>query len=85
MRIKLGYEELDCRIVIHSSTVDFTKPVETDFRASAALSDPQDWEKFLALLRRRGMARIKVDAWLDTGNEPLARFTGRFAAVIKGR
>lgn len=84
MRIKLGREDLDCRIVIHSSTMEFTKPVETDFRAKAVLSDPQDWERFLGRLRRRGMARIRVSAVLDTGGEPLARFTGRFAAVIKG-
>jgi len=84
MRLRLGNEDLNCRIVIHSSAMEFTKPVETDFRARAVLSDPGEWEKFLSRLRRRGMSRITVSAVLDTGGEALARFTGSFAAVMKG-
>ena len=81
MRIRLGAERIDCRIVISKGSIDFGKAIEGEFTASARLADPDDWERFTAGYARKGMARTKVDVSVESAGKQVAQFTGVFAAV----
>lgn len=83
MRIRLGANGVDCRIVIRRSEVDFTLPIEGRFRARAALVKGEDWDRFLRSLKRRGKAKIEVGAVLECDNLQVGSFKGTFAALAK--
>jgi thioesterase domain-containing protein len=67
--------------VIQSSSMDYLTPIDSDFIAVARLEDGADWDSFVAMLTRRGRARIGIQAELMTQERVAARFHGRFAAV----
>ena len=71
--------------VIQSSTMDYLTPIDSDFTAVARLEDGADWDGFVATLRRRGRARIGLQADLVADERVAARFKGRFVAVLSDR
>lgn len=81
MRIRLGAEGIDCRIVISKGSIDFGKAIESGFTATAKLEDPDDWKRFTGGYSRKGMARTRVAVLIESEAGRLARFTGEFAAV----
>lgn len=68
----------DGHIVIQQGQIDYAEPVLGDALACCAAPPDQAWEKFLALYRRRGMARIKLHTRLLSGNVEAVRFTGQY-------
>lgn len=81
MRIRLGSEGIDCRIVISKGSIDFGKAIEGEFTATAELADPVDWNRFVDGYARKGLARTKVQVLVESSGNQVARFTGEFAAV----
>lgn len=68
--------------VIQSSAMDYLLPITGDFTARARLEDEADWRGFVAMLTRKGRARIGITADLLAQETVAARFSGRFAAII---
>jgi len=71
--------------VIQSSTMDYLAPIEGDFTAQARFDDSAEWDGFIAMLTRKGRARIGMTAELMAGERIAARFHGRFAALNSAR
>jgi thioesterase domain-containing protein len=69
------------RLVVQRSEIHYQRPIPGDFRARARLADPADWQRFLAMLERRGRARIEVEAVLECNGEACALMSGEFVAA----
>jgi thioesterase domain-containing protein len=69
------------RLVVQRSEIRYERPIPGDFRARARLADPDDWQRFLAVLERRGRARIAVEAVLECAGEDCASMSGEFVAA----
>jgi thioesterase domain-containing protein len=83
-RLRAAQSEPDSapvRLVVQRSEIHYQRPIPGDFRARAHLAEPGDWERFLAVLHRRGRARIAVDAVLECDGEACALMSGEFVAA----
>lgn len=78
----LTQEGLECSIVIQRNDMTYQKPMEGDFNASARLTRPDDWPRFVKTLSRRGRARINVTSSLDNGEVSVCVFHGDFVATL---
>lgn len=78
LRVRLGDS---ARLVIASQTTEYLLPVEGDFLAFARLPEGEALESFLAAYRRRGKARIVVEARVEYGDAVAVKLTGTFAAL----
>ncbi len=72
--------ELDCRVVIQKSEMDFLSPVNADFEAVAR--QPEPWGVFIKTLQRRGKARLELPSELLLSNKVVARHNGVYVAVL---
>lgn len=73
------------RIVIQRNSVEYTAPMLGEFSAVASLAEPDSWERFAKLFARRGRARIRVKAELESEGVSTGRFEGDFVAIDPGR
>jgi len=62
VHIRLRKAGVASRIVIQRNTTDHDLPIDGAFTARSHLQDPDDWERFLKTLERRGRARLTVHA-----------------------
>lgn len=68
-------------IVIQDGSIDYLRPVDADLIvARCAPPPPVELGRFLAALRRRGLARIALGATIGPEGRPEVRFSGRFVA-----
>jgi thioesterase domain-containing protein len=81
LHLRLKQEQLDGRIVIQKSTMNFERPIVAHFTATAALSEASAWPKFVNMLGRKGRARISVVATLHCREEKVGEFAGDFVAL----
>ncbi len=81
IQTKLTAEGITCRLVIQENTVHYDKPITGEFVAVSRLESLEAWPKFLAMLRRKGKARICVAADLIFQEQVVGRFTGQFVAL----
>ena len=65
-------------IVIQQGQIDYPQPVLVDAVAVCAAPPVAEWEKFLALYRRRGMARIKLHSRILADGSEAVRFSGQY-------
>lgn len=72
-------------VVIQESTVQYLKPVEQDFAATALRPPAPVLEKFLATLQRRGRARLEIEARILASGQPAVAFRGQYVAYDKAR
>ncbi len=73
------------RIVIHRSEVEYQSPVHGDFLASAESPSESRWDRFVEILRRKGRARIHLDAVVSAPDgEVCAVFHGHYVALAPG-
>lgn len=70
-------------LVIQNSTIEYLRPVDSDFYAKASL-DKEACLKFLNTFKRRSKARLQINAQVFCANDIKARviFEGRFVASI---
>ena len=81
VRTRLEIEGIDLRIVIQKSTMSFTAPIDGEFSATASLTKPSDWSRFVEAIRKKGKARISVTAKLKYRGETVGIFDGLFVAI----
>lgn len=65
-------------IVIQQGQIDYVEPVLGDALACCAAPPAADWQRFLALYRRRGMARIALHSRILCGETEAVRFSGQY-------
>jgi len=76
-------EQSPVTVVIQESRVRYLLPVTHDFSATVLPPAPGDIEKFLAQLKRHGVARIDLAATIPAGDRVAVHFEGRFVAFDK--
>ena len=80
LHTRLENEGLTGRLVIQRNTMDYRLPIQGDFTARSSLT-ANDWQKFLRMLTRKGIARITVSSELEYSGQLAAYFTGEFVAL----
>lgn len=66
-------------IVIQQGQIDYLQPVVSDAIALCAAPAVAQWERFLAVYRRRGVARISLDTCiLGAADSEAVRFSGQY-------
>lgn len=72
---------VDARLVIQRSTMNYLKPIETDFSATCRTDSEESWQRFEAMLARRGKARIQLKSSLTCEGQNVGEFAGDFVAL----
>ncbi|MCB1756872.1 MAG: YiiD C-terminal domain-containing protein [Gammaproteobacteria bacterium] len=83
LHVRLRGEGLDSRLVIQRNTMEYERPMSGAFTASASLVEPQQWQKFIRMLQRKGRARISVSSTLECDGQVAGRLIGEFVALGK--
>ena len=81
LRIRLGDEAQGVHLVIQRNSVEYIKPIEGYFTATAGLVEGTDWAKFEQMLAARGRGRISIGAGVEYNGMLCAQFTGDFVAL----
>ncbi len=81
LHLRLAAAQISARTVIQRSRMEYRRPIPADFEVECRLTDPGAWERFVAVLARRGRARLRLDAELSCAREPVGRFEGEFVAL----
>jgi len=69
------------RLVIQRNTVEYNLPIDGTFIVESKLTRPDAWDRFVRTLRRRGRARLAVDAVLKYDTRVAGHFHGEFVAL----
>ena len=81
LHTRMRAEGLAARLVIQSNTMDYLLPIQGDFTARSALSEADQWPRFLRTFARMGRARLRVTARLESDGRMAGRLTGEFVAL----
>ena len=68
----------DGHIVIQQAQIDYAEPVLSDALAVCTAPTAAEWDKFLALYQRRGLARLKLHSRILVGDIEAVRFSGHY-------
>ncbi|MBN2012185.1 thioesterase domain-containing protein [candidate division KSB1 bacterium] len=82
IHLTLLEENLSARLVIQKSSMDFLSPVVTDFYTECALPD-DTWPRFLAMLRKKGKARITLQSTVYADGNKVGVQEGIYVAVAQ--
>lgn len=85
LHTRLLAEGIEARLVIQSNAMDYALPILGEFTARSALEEPEHWSRFTRTLARRGKARARVAAVLQSNGQAVGRLTGEFVALIPTR
>jgi thioesterase domain-containing protein len=80
LHVRLRSEGIADRLVIQRNSMEYQHPVRGQFTARSMLAHPDRWKPFLAMLARRGKARVSVLAVLEDTDRVAGRFSGEFVA-----
>lgn len=69
------------RLVIQRNTMEYLFPIHGRFTARSSLPEPESWNRFQRILKRRGKARTTVTSVLEHGGRAVGRFAGEFVAM----
>lgn len=81
LHVRLHDAGISDRLVIQRSAMEYRMPITAAFSARAALERPELWPQFLAMLGRRGKARVTVGAVLEQDGQAAGVFSGEFVAL----
>jgi thioesterase domain-containing protein len=80
LHVRLHSEGIANRLVIQRNTMEYQHPIDGQFAARSMLAYPDRWKPFLAMLVRKGKARVSVLAVLEHTDRVAGRFSGEFVA-----
>lgn len=81
LHLRLEEAQLDARLVIQRSRMEYEKPIPGDFEAVCDFGDDGGWARFRDTLQRRGRARLTLAAYLVHARTRVASFEGDFVAL----
>src|SRR5262245_3239601 len=58
-------ESIQAKVVIQDSTIRYLRPIMRDFTARCRMPEPRDVERFLLMLRKKGRARLELEAEIE--------------------
>ena len=72
---------MESRLVIQRNSIDYLRPITSEFEALCPALPSLDSERFLLTLARRGKARAMLAAELTCEGKKVAAFTGEYVAL----
>jgi thioesterase domain-containing protein len=81
LHVRMRSEGLAGRIVIHSNTMNYERPIVDGFTAIATPPAADEWQKLAAVVTRGRMARARLTAALECRGERVGQFSGQFAVL----
>ena len=67
--------------VIHRSTVDYTAPITSTFRATCERVSDAPWARLCRGLDRHNKGRVHVDVQIESGTAHVSHFRGAYVAL----
>lgn len=83
LHLRLAHERIDAQLVIQRSAMEYERPIAGDFEAECRFTDAIAWQRFRAMLDRRGRARMTLKARLLHASNEMGAFVGDFVALTK--
>lgn len=74
--------EIAARIVIQESSIRYRRPITQDMVAMCSKPSPAQLEQFVAMLRRKGIARLELQTQISEGGQTAVEFSGRYVASL---
>ncbi len=74
-------EHLDGKIVIRKQTVNYLKPITSDFLCKAYFHEDIDWNSFLDKFYKVGKSRLNISASIYQDDELAVEFEGVFVLL----
>jgi thioesterase domain-containing protein len=81
VHVRLQVLAIRCQIVIQSSSIDYTKPIDTDFQVHCLMPADRDWDRFIATIVRYGKGRIALNAEVYCRGLLAGNFQGEYVAL----
>ena len=72
---------LDGQIMIRRQTVNYFKPITSDFVCNACFNDDLDWNVFLNTFNKMNKARLGITARIYQGEQLAVEFVGEFVLL----
>jgi thioesterase domain-containing protein len=69
---------LSGHIVIQESTIKFLKPVVSNIISKCSFGSKEQYEKFIKMYKRKGIARIQLESHISSGTEANVIFSGSY-------
>jgi len=82
LHVRLEHEHIRAQLVIQRSAMEYERPIPGDFEAICRFENPDGWERFRAMLGRRGRARMTLNAKLLYATHEMGSFEGDFVAFL---
>lgn len=79
--VRLQILDISCQIVIQSSNIEYTKPIEKDFQVHCLMPAARDWDRFITTITRRGRGRLVLDAEVCCRGLVSGKFQGEYVAL----
>jgi thioesterase domain-containing protein len=79
--VRLKEAGMQGRVIIHSNSMHYDKPIAGDFTATAQAPEAASWHKLENALQRGRMARIEVATLLKCEGLPVGRLNGEFVVL----
>lgn len=70
------------RVVIQRGATDYRLPIQGTFVATCESPGEPAWDRFVRALRRRGQARVELDAVVTSDGVVVALFSGAYVAIV---
>ena len=81
LQVRLRNEGIASRLVIQRNTMEYERPILGEFTARSSFEQPEQWQQFVQMLKRKGKARIAIASVIEHAGEAVGRFTGEFVAL----
>ncbi len=81
LHLKLQSHPSPLRLVIQKSWVHFLEPIHADFRTICRPPGAEEWARFSQTLRKRGRARILLEARMECEDTLVGTFRGDYVAI----
>jgi thioesterase domain-containing protein len=85
LHLRLTAADQPSRVVIQRNSMDYLAPIAGDFTATATIGAETNWDGFLRMLTRKGIARVTIGAELEYQGSVAGRLSGEFVAFGKNR
>ena len=81
VNFRLQSESIKTKLVIQQNTMNYNKPITSDFQAICYLNESEIWARFIKILQKKKKSRITVNSFLQCNEEQVGEFTGVFVAL----
>ena len=82
LHLRLEHNGIRAQLVIQRSSMEYERPIPGDFEAICRLEEESQWTRFHTILKRRGRARMTLNAKVLYAAHEMGSFVGDFVAIL---